>query len=110
MRQSVSITGINTPIFNKAVENLLTIQNLFARHIGKQNIDVWRLSTFRNYQSVNFSNRYFTSRHDDPHGLTVPFSSGVNPNGKLSASRGSDLFHGEDNRVVYFEQLQDTTR
>jgi hypothetical protein len=97
-------------MFNKAVENMISIQNMFARRIGENNLDIWRPSSFQGYQSVDLSNRYFTCKRDDPNGTVIPFSSGIDPHGKLSALGGNNLFHGEDNHVLYFEQLPGTTR
>jgi hypothetical protein len=105
MRQSVSITGVDEPLFIKAIDNLLAMQNTFARNIDENCIDSWQPSSYAGYQSIDIGNRYFTSRRDDPQGTPISFTHGVDPQGKLSALAGSELFHGEDNDVCYFERV-----
>lgn len=105
MRQSVSITGLNEPLFIKAIDNLLTMQNMFARGIGEDCLDFWQPLSYADYQSIDLGNRYFTSRKDDPHGSSTSFRCGVDPHGRLAALAGNELFHGEDNDVCYFERV-----
>jgi hypothetical protein len=109
MRQSVSITGLNEPLFTKSIESLLNMQNLFARNIGDDCLELWKPLSYRDssYQSIDLGNRYFTSRRDDPHGSPVSFAHGVDPYGKLAAMGSGDLFHGEDNDVCYFGRIPD---
>jgi hypothetical protein len=74
---------------------------MFSRHVDKHNIDQWEPSTYTTYQAINISNRYFTYRSDDPHAPSVPLGRHVDPTGRLATLAGHDLFHGEDNIVLY---------
>lgn len=109
MRQSVSITGLDEPLFAKAVDNLLNMQNMLARNIGDDCLDLWQPLSYTSYQSIDLGNRYFTSRRDDPHGSPISFARGVDPYGRLAAMGGNNLFHGEDNNVCYFKKVPEKT-
>ena len=105
MRQSVRITGLGQPIFAKAIETIAGVQNTFARHVDKNNISEWAPSTYTSYQAIEVYNRYFTYRNDDPHGPSVPLGRHIDPTGKLAAMAGNDIFHSEDNVVLYRTKL-----
>jgi hypothetical protein len=59
-------------------------------------------SQFHGSDTVEFSTRYFTSRHDDPNGNAIPFNRYTDPHGVLSRMSNSRYFHGEDNQVLYY--------
>jgi hypothetical protein len=110
MHQSVHITGLNDPLFVKALENLAAIQNMFERHVDKNNFDHWSPIIHASYPGIELRNRYFTYRRDDPHALSVPLGQNVDPTGRLAALAGPNLFHGEDNVVVYRAKLAGSSK
>lgn len=110
MRQSVRITGLDQPIFSKMIEAIAGVQNLFARQVDKNNIIEWAPSTYTSYQAIEVYNRYFTYRNDDPRGPSVPLGRQVDPTGKLAAMAGNDLFHSEDNIVLYRTKPSGSTK
>ena len=105
LRQSVTITGLNVPNFTKAIENLVAIQNMFARHVKNEDLDLWQPTTYNEHPSIELSNRYFTYRIDDPHSPSIPLGPDVDPTGRLAALAGGNLFHSEDNVVLYRTKL-----
>jgi hypothetical protein len=110
LHQSVTIMGLNEPLFTKAIENLAKIQTMFERHVDKNDFDHWTPSTYTTYPAIELKNRYFTYRTDDPQGLSVPLGENIDPTGRLVALAGTDLFHGEDNVVIYRAKLAGSTQ
>ena len=108
LRQSVTITGLNVPNFTKAIENLVAIQNMFARHVKNEDLDLWQPTTYNEHPSIELSNRYFTYRIDDPHSPSIPLGPDVDPTGRLAALAGGNLFHSEDNVVLYRTKLNNS--
>lgn len=108
LRQSVTITGLNVPNFTKAIENLVAIQNMFARHVKNEDLDLWQPTTYNKYPSIELTNRYFTYRIDDPHSPSIPLGPDIDPTGRLAALAGGNLFHGEDNVVLYRTKLNNS--
>jgi hypothetical protein len=110
MRQSVAITGLNEPTFAKAIDELISIQNLFARQVNKDDLELWQPPIYDKFPSVELTNRYFTHRNDDPHASSVPLGQNVDPTGKLTAFAGREFFHSEDNVVRYQSKSTDSTK
>jgi len=110
MHQSVTITGLDEPLFAKAIENLAKIQSMFDRHVDKTDFERWIPSTYTTYPAIELKNRYFTYRNDDPQGPSVPLGENVDPTGRLAALAGTDLFHSEDNVVIYRAKLASSTQ
>jgi hypothetical protein len=98
MRQSVTITGLKELMFAKAIDELTSIQNLFARRVNKDDLELWQPPNCNNLPSVEFSNRYFTHRSEDPHASTIPLGHNVDPSGK------------EDNFVWYQAKSKESTK
>jgi len=110
LHQSVTITGLNEPLFAQAIENLAKIQSMFERYVDKNDFDRWIPSTYTTYPAIELKNRYFTYRNDDPQGLSIPLGEDVDPSGRLAALAGTDLFHSEDNVVIYHAKLASSTQ
>ena len=110
MRQSVRITGLDQPIFAKMIKTIAGVQNMFARRVDKNNINEWAPSAYKSYQEIEVYNRYFTYRNDDPQGLSVLLGRHVDPTGKLATMAGNDLFHSDDNVVLYRTKPSGSTK
>jgi len=109
MRQSVAITGLKEPMFVKAIDELTSIQKLFARHVNKDDLELWQAPNYKDSPSVELTNRYFTHRSDDPLAPSIPLGDSVDPTGRLTASAGREYFHGEDNVVLYRSKTAQST-
>ena len=110
MHQSVTITGLNEPLFATALENLAKIQGMFDRHVDKNDFERWTPSTYTTYPAIVLKNRYFIYRDDDPQGLSIPLGENVDPTGRLATSISTDLFYSEDNVVIYRAKLASSTQ
>ncbi|KAF8166063.1 hypothetical protein K438DRAFT_1617181, partial [Mycena galopus ATCC 62051] len=58
--------------------------------------------------SINASNRYFTSKKEDPEAEAIPFKDGVDPIGALRRVTNDDLVHTADNIVGYYKKVTDS--
>jgi len=56
MNQSITITGLDEPLFAKAIENVAAIQALFEHHVDKNEFDHWRPSTYTTYPAIEINN------------------------------------------------------
>ena len=65
-------------------------------------MDPFNVGRSREFNTVDFTTRYFTSRRDDPHGIEMPFDPMVDPNRILGSMKNDTHFHSEDNKVLYY--------
>lgn len=110
LRQSVQLTGLGTSTFNDCISNILNIYAMLSREVPPNTLEAYKTEQYRNYSCLNIYNRYFTSRRDDPTGMSVDFGDDVDPRGILASLLTNGLFHGEDNKVLYFERDQTTKK
>jgi len=110
MRQSITITGQKEPRFAKAIDELTSIQNLFARRVIKDDLELWQPPDYDKLPSVELSNRYFTHRSEDLHASAIPLGHNVDPSGRLTALAGREFFHVEDNVVRYQAKSKESTK
>lgn len=102
LRQGVQLTGFNTPIFQSYMTSLHEIHDLLSRQFPERSLEEFKPDNFITYSSLNFATRYFTSRHDDPHCIQVPFASAVDPKGILASMQNDNYIHAADNSVLYY--------
>ena len=102
MKQGIQITGINTPLFDTCIQNLQHLNQILARQLPEGTIEPFTPGSFLNYSTIDIGTRYFTSRDENPLGLTIPFDRLVDPKGFLTSMNDSNYFHGDDNRVLYY--------
>jgi hypothetical protein len=103
MRQSVRLTGISTPKFQACTDALQRLHEKLGRHVQDGAMEPLANELHGQHISIEFGNRYFTNRRDDPQSPTIPFNPTVDPNGILSAvSSNDEYFHGPDNEVLYY--------
>jgi len=106
LRQSLTLTGLNAPTFQKVSENIAAIHELCGRFIGKDSLqDLTAIGGFEEYLAIEMSNRYFTPRRQETLGvIEIPFSADVDPHGLLAKGAGTAFIHTEDNEVYYYER------
>lgn len=110
LSQRVRITGLGTSNFQACIDNMLWIHELFARHMPEGSLEAFSIPNMEQFPCMDFSTRYFTSRREDPMGEVVPFQKHVDPKSTLQSISIGDLFHGQDNKVLYYTLLKDDTR
>ncbi|TFK60473.1 hypothetical protein BDN72DRAFT_720916, partial [Pluteus cervinus] len=109
LHQSVTLTGIGTPVFEKSVQALAEIATTFNRQFPEGQMIPWHPlpSCLAGGQSIVFSNRYFTRRKDGPLMKPVAFDQNIDPKGFLSRGIGPHIIHTEENQVKYFRCEKD---
>lgn len=105
LRQSVTLTGLQTPTFEKILNTIAEIHTLFGRSVGMSKLEeCGGITSYKGMPAVELSNRYFTPRNSTTGGDEIPLSADIDPHGYLSDAAGTGLFHSEENTVSYFER------
>jgi hypothetical protein len=105
LKQGLTLTGLGTDTFSKAMENAARLYANFSRYVGENDLQpIGFVEADRTGATMTVSNRYFTSRNEDPYGKNLPIGASIDPSGILASCVGPDLFHGEDNSVQYFQK------
>jgi len=107
MRQAVTLTGLSSETFAKAVSNCHNMYTKMLDYFPADAINMWQSTTYEGHAAVDLHARYFTMRKNAPNEANIPFTDGVDPDGALSALRKHDLIHGPDNRVSYLKMDTD---
>jgi hypothetical protein len=105
----VQLIGFDLDDFKASINTLQRLHQIFACQVPEGAIDPLKFSQFGRFEAIEFSTRYFTSRHDDPQGEALPFDRSTDPKGLLANMSNSKYFHGEDNKVLYYA-LQDNIK
>ncbi|KAF8224322.1 hypothetical protein L208DRAFT_1075604, partial [Tricholoma matsutake] len=110
LRQSVTIGGLGTELFNHAANASLEIHRLFDRAFAKgvlENLEVGNVDR----PAIITSNRYLTPAKDVPGLQSTPFMVGVDSHGVLEeilSNKGKKAYtHTEDNKVFYYKSSKD---
>jgi hypothetical protein len=86
----VSLTGLNSPTFGKAMEVILGIEETFKREIGEQNMDDWIPDLSGDYIAMAFTTRIasLAPRNSNTTHLDseVEIPDGFDPNGIIRKS------------------------
>jgi hypothetical protein len=98
------MTGFQTPSFQAAADNLSSIYAVFARCVPPTKLQAWVLDNYEDFCSVSASNRLFTARTEAPTDPALELGRDVDPQGKLAELAQGQYFHGEDNKVRYWER------
>jgi hypothetical protein len=105
LRQSVSITGLQSSIFEKIIHTVAEIHIAFSRAVGTENLEECQIITsYKEMSALELSNRYFTPHEDIAEGDELTLSADVDPYGYLANAAGTTLCHTEENAVLYFER------
>ncbi|KAF8229957.1 hypothetical protein L208DRAFT_1036013, partial [Tricholoma matsutake] len=110
LRQSVTIRGLSTELFNHAANVSLEIHRLFDRAFAKGIVDNWKVGNVDG-AVINMSNYYLTPAKDVPGLQSMPFMAGVDIHGVLEemlSNKGEKAYtHTEDNQVFYYKSFKD---
>jgi hypothetical protein len=98
------MTGFQTPSFLAAADNLSSIYAVFAQCVLPTKLQAWVLDNCEDFCSVSASNRLFMARMEAPTNTALELSHDVDPEGKLAELVQGQYFHGEDNKVRYWER------
>jgi hypothetical protein len=103
IRQSVTISGLDTIFFDNVVMAVNEIYGMFDHAFTQGALGPWNL-TESHGPSLEASNRYFTPSKPGLHLESIPFQENVDPFGvlaKMLTSSGARCVHTEDNEVEY---------
>ena len=67
----------------------------------------WTPTEFESHPSLDFVNRYFSSRKHVKTEGHIPFDAKVDPQGILARLRDDEFIHTTDNTVRYFELIEE---
>ncbi|KAH9970052.1 hypothetical protein BGW80DRAFT_1173423, partial [Lactifluus volemus] len=113
MRQGVTLVGLGTPTFTRALEAIENIYSHFDRHLQEGTLDKHSTTVRGDGVSDELSmwNRYFTPLREAKGTQAIPFLPGVDPSGILYNMAHEDnnyrYIHSEDNQVQYFTSHRD---
>ncbi|RDB31017.1 hypothetical protein Hypma_000107 [Hypsizygus marmoreus] len=104
LRQSVTVSGLETPTFAAALASTVEIFGYFDRQFCEGKLQSWSASDDLGDRRdlLEASNRYMTPRRDAKDGESIPFGEQVDPKNILKSMAGDDHVHTEDNEVLYF--------
>ena len=100
------LTGLGGPYFAGCIENIHEIHEILAHEFPRDAVEDWSPSRFGQFDAVDMSNWYFTSRHDMNGEAPVPFQSSTDPDHILANALSNDFVHLQENRVEYYEAIQ----
>jgi hypothetical protein len=93
--------------FQTCMDTLQHLHQAFARQVSEGAMDPFSMGQYGRFNMINFSTRYFTSRHNDPIGDMIPFNNTIDPKGILASMTNDAYFHGGDNKMMYFTLRHD---
>jgi hypothetical protein len=106
LKQSIMLTGLGGRSFAECIENIHEIREILAHEFPRDAMEDWSPSRFGQFDAVDMSNRYFTSRRDMNGEAPVPFQSSTDPDHILMDALSNDFVHLQENRVEYYEAMQ----
>ena len=109
LHQSATLTAFGNLVFNKPIESIAAIYAIFRHAIGDDlPVSGSALhSTYEEFQAIDIANRYFTPRGGAVLEEIWSLTTEVDPNGYLAKAAGSTYVHTEENKVYYYERIND---
>ncbi|TRM55917.1 hypothetical protein BD626DRAFT_541730 [Schizophyllum amplum] len=106
IRQSIKLTGLDSPHFANALQDVKAVRDVFVRSVTG-NVQAADNLSEEDEGSIDISNRYFSSGRDVDQTQAIPFSTNVDPCGYLAALSSPAFVHTSDNEVAYVMYVQD---
>lgn len=101
--QRVNIVGLGLPLFQEVMNNILAVDQQFARHFREDEFSPLQPWMTEAGPCVTVSNSHFTRCNPCHPLLSVPFSPDVDPRNILQQLAGDVFFHTQDNEVKYYK-------
>ncbi|KAJ7768498.1 hypothetical protein B0H16DRAFT_1716488 [Mycena metata] len=109
LTQQVEVTGLETGIFEEAMNQMEAAQDIFVQHFSGVSVTKLCAQTIRGGRTLGASNRLFTLRSDCPTEQGSEFQPGMDPLGSLEKLTSEELFHGPKNIVRFYKRTQNQT-
>lgn len=106
LKQSITISGLDTPTFGSALDATVEIFGYFDRQFGEGKLQSWSPAGHTN--NLHASNRYLTPRRDGSEDQSVAFGDLVDPKKILTSMQGDHYIHTEENQVLYYMRHTNT--
>lgn len=110
MSAAVEITGLSSPTFATAVNNIKAIYENVKGYFAPGMMDKWNTSSFGAHIAIDASNQYFTRRSDAMDTEELEFGLHVDPLGVMKREGGPELTHVEENVVEYYQRISQEGR
>ena len=107
--QSATLTAFGNLVFNKPIKSIAAIYAIFRRAIGDDLLVSGSAlhSTYEEFQAIDIANWYFTPRGGADLEEIRSLTTEVDPNGYLAKAAGSTYVHTKENKVYYYERIND---
>lgn len=103
LRQSISIIGAGSTVFDEAVRSAQEVYSVFLRQFSEGKLGLWSVAVHEGHSAaLDLTNRYFTPKRDAPGMEHIPFTESEDPHGILEEMAKTGYIRGEDNKVHYF--------
>ncbi|KAJ7143167.1 hypothetical protein C8R43DRAFT_1130953 [Mycena crocata] len=106
LTQQITIGGVGSTQFEAGTASLKELQSIFERFFQK-GTETTSTSGQTEDVEVSASNKFLTSKVDEPTAEHVPFGYGVDPLDALQGFVGDKLVHTVDNAVKYYVKAID---
>ncbi|KAK7017939.1 hypothetical protein VNI00_018500 [Paramarasmius palmivorus] len=104
LQQRVVIAGLGSPAFEEAAKGFARL-NAFLRCHLREDEAPSLMGQYQNYNTIEVSNRYFTSARFANGEAHIPFTHDVDPRGILEEIKGDKMVHVTENVVEYYERI-----
>ena len=106
----MAITGLGSPTFERAVESLTKVHAFYSRFVPEDKLQANSvIDLYKEFTSIELSNRYFSARKDAPNELHIPFTKELDPKGILTKAMGTQFICSEQNVVKYNRKIEKLT-
>jgi hypothetical protein len=103
LRQGITLTGLGTPTFDKAIQSAQEIYAEYQRLFTEDKLEQWNPADYAGHDALDASNRYLTPKRDAPNMDSIPFQTSVDPHDILAdMAKKGEYIHGIENRVYYY--------
>jgi hypothetical protein len=106
----VAVTGLGSPTFGIAVESLAKIHAFYSRFVPENKLQANSIiDSYKEFTSIELSNRYFSSKKEAPNELHIPFTKELDPKGILERAMGTQFIRSKQNVVKYNRKIEKPT-
>ncbi|KZT09038.1 uncharacterized protein LAESUDRAFT_605086, partial [Laetiporus sulphureus 93-53] len=103
VHQAVTLT-VGLKPFDDYLRGALSIHQLCSENQSGLTLQPWQSENWNDSVSMQFSNRFFTSKRNLHNGPTLSLPVNVDPFSISMCHQGQDCLHLQDNQVGYYER------
>jgi hypothetical protein len=110
LHQSATITAFGHPVYDGLIANIAIIHSIFRRAVGDRLTEECINSMYEDCPAIEVANRYFTPKAVARLEDVRPIGADIDPFRSLHKAASSSFVHTEDNKVLYFQRKESTSR